>query len=117
MNQPMTPTTPEQLAESVRGALEIYDGIVAGGTLVPTPDMERDARESADHLRMLFPDLGDATIAGFVSYVFVNLAMMYRQNPFSSVDLLAAALTYGQVLKQFAWSVTTPDGGSPNEAS
>ena len=110
MNQPMTPTTPEQLAESVQAAIEIYDGIaveLGGDTL----DMRETARESADHLRMLFPDLSEATLAGFMAFVFTNIALAYRMNPFSSSDLLAMALSFGQVLKQF-----TPIPDSPEQS-
>lgn len=108
MNQPMTPTTPEQLAESVQAAIEIYDDITRG-LGGETPDPEGTARDTADHLRMLFPDLDEATLAGFMAFVFTNIALAYRMNPFSGTDLLAMALTFGQVLKQFT---PIPDGAS-----
>jgi hypothetical protein len=110
------PVTKEDLNESTRSALELYQEILADLPAMPPEYRQRSdemARESADHLRWLFSDLDDNTLAAFAAYNFMNLAAVWASSSSAEVTLLGLVLYFGSLVEQLAWQLGTPEAPEP----
>ena len=103
------PLTREQQDGAVKAALELFDEFPAEVLTLRGEEAERNASESADHLRRLFPEVDDRTLAGFAAYAFMNLAGAWSARDDSCPDLLVTALHFGAMAKQLAALTLAPE--------